>query len=292
MPMLPSGQHVGIDPGPLTEAIRNADSGAGVHHLMAINTPEDVWRLLEIVYFVPVAPGEVIDDNAATAGLPPGLKRQLTGVRLDQRDELAAKWPERDREAFEDFLREPRVAAQVQDWLDFAKRAQQALLSSDSLAARVLAGWWLAGAHPAQEEGWSNDEPSHLPDGRQPWEWDSYDALAAYLRIAERVRQGAHLLPGWLPRADGYLAIALQRVPGLAGYGYADSETAREPAARLREAKLLDNAPVLSAKWLKEQLIVECNVLYDSEGFDNLRPLMRGDTEIIELVALSGQAAR
>lgn len=292
MPMLPSGQHVGIDPGPLLDVIRSADSGAGVHHLMAINTPEDMPRVLEIVYFVPLAPGESAMADTETASLPPGMKRQPTGVRLDQSDVLMAQWPAQDREAFADFLREPRVAAQIQAWLDLAKEAQQEVLRSGSLVARVMAGWWQAGVHPAQEEGWCDDAAQPLADGRQPWEWDSYDALAAYMRIAERVRQGARLLAGWLPRADGYLAIAFQRVPGLAGYGFSDSETARELATRLRDAKLLDNAPMLTARWLKEQLVVECNQLYDSEGFDDLRPLMRGDTDIIELVALSRQAAR
>ncbi len=60
--------------------------------------------------------------------------------------------------------------------------------------------------------------------------------------------------------------IALKHVPGLAGYGFSDSETARGLATRLRDAKLLDNAPMLTAKWPMEHLIVECRQLYWCRG--------------------------
>lgn len=292
MPMLPSGQHVGIDPAPLLETIYNADHSTKVHHLMAINTVQDVWPLLEIVYFVPLAPGEESMEIKTLSPLPPGMKRVRSGVCLDRREELAMQWTAPDRQAFEDFLCEPRMREQIQVWLGFAKQAQQEQLRSGSLASRILAGWHLAGIHPAQEEGWEEGDAAPLPDGRQAWEWDSYDALAAYMRIAGRVRQGVGLLERWLPRAEGYLGVAYQRLPGLAEFGFSDAESSRDLATRLRDAKLLDNAPMLTAKWIQEQLIVECNQIYDSEGFDDLRPVMRGDTDIIELVALSRQAAR
>lgn len=289
MPMLPSGRHVGIDSTLLQQLINEAETGIAVHKLMAVTTTGDLRKYVQLINLVPTQASDELftSDSKHSVSAPTNLKRVETGIRLSDTDQLASQFSAEDWAVFKMFLESPRVGDQFADWLKAVDETKQALLKSNSFAARVLAGMWQAGVHPGQAEGWANEDIAPLRDGRQPWEWDFYDALAAYLRIAERVRQGLYPLADWLPRADGYLAIAFKCLPGLAIHGFADSDTPRELATHLREEKLLDDAPMPSAKWLKEQLIMECNQLYDSEGFDELRPLLPEDTEIIEIVAIS-----
>lgn len=120
------------------------------------------------------------------------------------------------------------------------------------------------------------------------WEWDFYDALAAYLRIADDVqRQRSSPLRAWLPRAQGYLNVAFKHMPGLGEYDVQAPTTARELALQLRAAHLLRKPGVLSGMWLKTQLVAECAKLVQHAGFESMREHMPGEAKIIKLVAQS-----
>ena len=120
------------------------------------------------------------------------------------------------------------------------------------------------------------------------WEWDFYDALAAFLRIADYAqRHRASALTPWLPRAEGYLNVAFKHMPELSEYVFSEAATTRELAVQLRSAHLLRKANVLSGMWLKKQLVLECAKLYKHVGFKKLRDLLPGEMKIIALVAQS-----
>lgn len=124
------------------------------------------------------------------------------------------------------------------------------------------------------------------------WEWDFYDALAAYLRIADYAqRHGPSALSSWLPRAQGYLNVAFKHMPGLGEYDYCNVATTRELALQLRAAHLLRKTAVLSGMWLKTQLVVECGKLFEHAGFGKMREQLPGEMKIIALVAQSRVAA-
>jgi hypothetical protein len=124
------------------------------------------------------------------------------------------------------------------------------------------------------------------------WEWDFYDALAAFLRIADHAqRHRASALASWLPRAQGYLNVAFKHLPGLSEYDFCEAATTRELALQLRSAHLLRKSPVLSGMWLKTQLVVECARLFEHPGFEKMREQLPGEMRIIALVARSRVAA-
>jgi len=119
-------------------------------------------------------------------------------------------------------------------------------------------------------------------------DWDFYDALAAFLRIADYVqRHRATPLASWIQRAQGYLNVALKHMPELAEYDFCEAATTRELALQLRSAHLLRKTDVLSGMWLKTQLTVECKKLFTHPGYEKMREVLPGELKIIGLVAHS-----
>lgn len=126
------------------------------------------------------------------------------------------------------------------------------------------------------------------PPKTYAWEWDFYDALAAFLRVADYAqRHRPSALTPWLPRAQGYLNVAFKHMPGLGEYGFCETATTRELALQLRSAHLLRKTAVLSGMWLKTQLVVECGKLFEHAGFEKMREPLPGEMKIIALVAQS-----
>lgn len=119
-------------------------------------------------------------------------------------------------------------------------------------------------------------------------EWDFYDALAAFLRVADFVqRHRPALSTPWLPYAQGYLNVALKHMPELSEYDFDEAATTREFALQLRGAHLLRKSTVLSGLWLKKQLVVECARLFEHPAYPTLRANLPGEMRMIAWVAQS-----
>jgi len=94
--------------------------------------------------------------------------------------------------------------------------------------------------------------------------YDFYDGLAALLRICDVLdRYSTSPLSAWLPRAQGYLHVALKHLPEIGGEDYAQPGLAQQ----WRAANLLACAAPISARWLQQQLAEECAVLAAHQGF-------------------------
>ncbi len=94
--------------------------------------------------------------------------------------------------------------------------------------------------------------------------FDFYDGLAALLHICDIVTDPVpSVLNAWLPRAQGYLNVALKHLPDIGGEDYTQCGL----AAQWRAANLLDCAAPISGRWLQQQLIVECDILTAHPGF-------------------------
>ena len=118
-----------------------------------------------------------------------------------------------------------------------------------------------------------------------------YDALAAYLRIADYAqRHPKSALAPWLPRAQGYLHVAFKHMPGLGEYDCCEAATTREFALQLRSAHLLRKTAVLSGMWLKSQLVEECGKLFAHPAYALMRERLPGEMRIIGLAAQSRTA--
>lgn len=111
---------------------------------------------------------------------------------------------------------------------------------------------------------------------------DFYDGLAALLRVCDVVsRQPLAPLASWLPRAQGYINVALKHLPAIGGADYVQ----RSLAAQWRAANLLACAAPICARWLQEQLAVECRILVRHPEFHFLRGVLPEDAEIVLCLA-------
>lgn len=156
MPQLPSGRHVGISPD-LDELWHDALNGRHVHVLMAIDSFEDVKPFISVVELIPSEqPSEsgVGLDPLSTPFPLANFIAQPTGFGLNQMAALAARWPASDVFAFEQWLAEPACQSKFDALMVDIRNMQRDIFKEGSYLARVTAGWWVAGCHPAQEEGW------------------------------------------------------------------------------------------------------------------------------------------
>lgn len=112
--------------------------------------------------------------------------------------------------------------------------------------------------------------------------FDVYDGLAALLRICETVsRQPQSPLMPWLPRAQGYLNVALKHLPEIGGEDYAQRSLARQ----WRAADLLQRAVPVCARWLEQQLILECSILAAHPEFHLIRAALPADALAVVFLA-------
>lgn len=132
MPRLPSGREIAADPAPLRELLKGAASGFNAHHIMAIDSAEDLLGWLEIL--------------ALDAPEP------HTGQRLKDWREVADEqaWDAADRAAMQAFVDE-RVLPAMEDALVTVREGQDLLLKSGTPAG-ALAAMWKHGVHPLQAE--------------------------------------------------------------------------------------------------------------------------------------------
>ena|SRR5689334_13452194 len=153
MPALPSGRHVAVDPAPLRKLLVDAASPFNAHHLMALQSVDDLFRWLDLLTLAPT--GSLTDAERAAAqpapeGAPPGYLAVPTGARVADWRMTAAQWSATDRTAFADFV-EDRVQPAIAGVMDDMPAKQAALLRTPTLAG-ALATMWREGVHPLQKE--------------------------------------------------------------------------------------------------------------------------------------------
>ncbi|MHB0986880.1 MAG: hypothetical protein ACYC05_14990 [Sulfuricella sp.] len=267
MPQLPSGRHVAIDPYPLATLLDAASNPANIHKIMGIDSIPKITNWFEVVYFV--TPEEVHGKGIAaefgegSLTPPPGLVSLRTGCPLSQWETLAADWSDEDRSAMKTFLSEPRCKDYMEHRLSVVRQQQQDFLSAESFTTRLIAGWWMAGLHPAQEEGW--DEAW---DQEESPKWDTYDMLAALGNIVTYVAAHPDTYQehgNAFDRATGMWQTLAGQHPFL--HQKFDPElSVRDVASTWREAGHLDRIPSDRQEWLHKQMVIECVNLWNIVG--------------------------
>ena len=112
--------------------------------------------------------------------------------------------------------------------------------------------------------------------------FDFYDGLAALLRIADALSHRPRSpLSDWLPRAQGYFNVALKHLPEIGGADYAQRGLARQ----WRAANLLRCAVPISARWLQQQLLVECSILAAHPAFYWVREALPEAAAVVDIFA-------
>lgn len=285
MPQLPSGLLVGIDPTPLADLLKEAALPWNIHKAMAINNTRDLYPYIDVTLFIPEANANA---NAATLEFrsdslsrPPGLIPALSGYRLSQWSTLATRWSEADKAAFEDFLA-TRAMSLFDEGLDTAHKIQELLRNTDDFNTRLLVGWWDAGCHPAQEEGWAESDVGTPA-------WDDYDLLAALGQVYAAMRGQPDFTESQpIMRLGGFWGLCCSLIPELHKWP-GPAASVRSAAESARQGEWLDCLSETDRSWLHRQAVEECICLWSTLG-DDFRRMFPQPYGIVELVIVSGEA--
>lgn len=288
MPQLPSGRHVALMPKPLDDLLKEGRQPGNIHKVMAIQTEADLHRYIDVHYVVPESEAGsqkgALTLHTASLPMPPGMACVPAGYRLSEWEQCAADWSEEDREAFRAFL-SGRAEPVLREYLDTVKIGQARLHCAEDTLTRILVGWWDAGCHPTQEEGWDASDVG-TPD------WDDCDMLAALGQARALLPVRKEFSAQWQARArlEAFWNICRCELPQIGGWPAADRPV-RECAAEARAAGWLEGLDSGKRKWLHDQAVAECVELWNALG-DGFRAALPQPYGIVELVVVSPEANR
>lgn len=286
MPQLPSGRQIALSPKPLDELFRESRRPDNVHKLLGIRTERDLWRFVDILRLVPDSGGVPMEITLRgdSNPIPQGRELEPAGYRLSEWEAEASGWTEEDRGAFREWLA-GQAAPAFAEWLEAVRDEQTRLRGTGDFLTRVLAGWWDAGCHPAQEEGWDESDVGS-PD------WDDYDLLAAIGQLRSDLVAGGSdgEFADALARLDAFWGICVREMPDIRGIDL-NPRPVRDCAGEMRDAGLLEAVAADSRKWLHDQAVTECVLAWSSLG-EGLRARAPQAYGILELVVVSGEAER
>lgn len=282
MPQLPSGRHAGIDPSPLDQLIKGAQTGQLVHRLMAITEDRHVFPYIEVIELVPLRDGAAVSFTQESADRSCKFEKSPTGVTLDRLDDLGDRWSKEDLESFHSFVDEDRNVRYRMDLFNEVRAVQLAIEREGDFLARLQALWWKAGMHPAQTEGWQdNDSPV----------WDDYDLFVALSAIVAGMDENNPMdgsARHALMMTKAFVTIVIQNTPGFAGrIANLESGKVREMANELRDLGVLDEMPVERRRWFHSQGREAASVLCGAFDGDDLRHISREAANILSLVFVS-----
>lgn len=275
-----------MSPKPLDDLLRESQRPENVHKLLGILDVPDLYHYIDVQNIAPVS-GDG-DDGAklhpSSNPLPRGMTFAPAGYRLSEWEAKSSGWSEEDREAFHNWLSGQAVPV-VDEWIEAVRREQDRLRASGDFLTRALVGWWDAGCHPAQEEGWDES------DVGSP-EWDDYDMLAALGQLRARLPTDGPAAERTeaLTRLDAFWDICTREMPEI-GRMVRDVRPVRDCALEMRNSGLLARLGDEERGWLHEQAVTECVQAWMSFG-EGLRGTAPQPYGIFELVVASGEAER
>lgn len=153
MPQLPSGLHFALDPSPIQAMIDEVYDKYQCHTLMAIETTEQLFSYIKILYFRPrQEQSEQIEYATYSTVAPEDLEPYDSGYNLISIQEEFDKWDNKDQKAFIDFLNAYRTDKFLQGLLEVVIEEQNHLLENPRTLHGLFATWWKLGCHPLQDE--------------------------------------------------------------------------------------------------------------------------------------------
>jgi len=216
---------------------------------------------------------------------PDKLEMISSGLRISDVKSDRAVWSTEDQSAFSEFL-STRSQAFIEDAMLEVKATRKDLKAGVyGQTNRILAMWFAAGVHPAQEDGWD------ASDVGAPT-WDTCDLLAALGQIRKLLpmQQGLSVQTQVLDRING-VWVALTQELNLQEQWPDVEIPVRTCAEQLRQAEVLKKVPEDRQKWIHDQAIVEIIALWNALG-DGFRAAMPQPYGIVELVVCSPEANR
>jgi len=153
MPQLASGRHIAIGTDSLNGLLEAVMTGFRIHELMSIQAPEHLSPYLDIYYFRPAESNDPAVEYTDAALTPPdGLVPYKSGHTLATLYTGWQQWPAEDRQAFVDFMAEPRFSDYLNSLFAYIEDYKQAIRDNGPFTARVQAHWWDTGIHPLQPD--------------------------------------------------------------------------------------------------------------------------------------------
>ena len=288
MPQLPSGRHIAISANPLAELLNHASEAGNVHQVMGIDSVSKMLKYFEVLYLMPK---EAAPDSATVPDLrkesdipPPDLVMFNSGFSLADWDALTADWSEEDKEAFQGFLDGRAKPLLDKAWQEVEAK-QRDLRQGGTPLSRILAAWYEAGVHPAQEEGWEESDVGG-PD------WDDYDVLAALGQIRMLLPEHPQYLERWQTQArlEAIWQVFARQI-AFPDHWPDAQRPVRECADEARQGGWMDRLAPEKQNWLHDQAIIEIVELWNVLG-DGFRAAMPQPYGIVELVVCSPEANR
>ena len=152
MPQLPSGKHIAIQANGFDSLYDAAFNGTQAHKLMQIQSIEDLYPYIEVIYFVQDIKQQRDDNNTVADTYPAGLRPAPSGYSLVSIQPECRCWSRQDRKAFEEYLESARMQAFFAALLEDVKQKQENLIKEGPELGRFLALCWITNCHPLQEE--------------------------------------------------------------------------------------------------------------------------------------------
>lgn len=154
MPQLPSGRHVGLNPGPLNKMVADIVNNKAVvtWPILEIETPADCLKHMEVIYLIPEGEGEEVQLAEESNPGAEGMKIQRTGLSIADVMSEESDWPLIDKVAFEAFLTDPAIEPFLNDHFSRILELKEALKEHGSFVQKWEALTWENGVHPLQDE--------------------------------------------------------------------------------------------------------------------------------------------
>lgn len=288
MPQQPSGRHIAISAEPLSRLLGKALDVENIPLVMGLVSVEALHKYFDVLFLVPEneAPPDATAPDLRKDSLtpPPGLVIVDSGFRLSERDALTATWTEEDRTAFREFLDGRAKPLFDLAWAEVTEK-KKLILAGDKPLARILGAWYMAGVHPAQEDGWAESDVGGT-------DWDDYDLLAALGQVRQLLPEHPEYLERWQTQArvDGVWQAFVAECPELAGWPD-PRRLVRECGEEARADGWLESLEPTRRQWIHDQAVIELIELWNvlGEGFRAAMPQPYG---IVELVVCSAEANR
>ena len=126
MPMLPSGRHIAVSTGRVTDLARRGHAAVPDHPLSRVRTLDDLRCFIDVLYYRPRwrARGWEGTYDCRSDRPPENLESYVSGHTLASLEAVLEEWPDEDVVAFRTFVARAGWQEQMQETLDLVLRAQ------------------------------------------------------------------------------------------------------------------------------------------------------------------------
>lgn len=162
MPQLPSGRHIGVGVGTLSELLNDADNGSRLEELYGIVDVIDLYPYIDVMFFRDPDGSEINNTVLAKNSRNPGnLIAYKSGFNFETIESQYNSWDVDDVDAFHNFIESPQmedfIGSQLTNVIDLQDRIRNyAKIFADDEGADILNLLEDDGRHAPHQSGVSS----------------------------------------------------------------------------------------------------------------------------------------